>query len=254
MKKKIDLFTVINFLACMLFYVFFAFLDGAVICVDSPSYINMQSSREPLYPILLALARCIFKGGQEGDYLAAVAFSKHFDGGFRVCIRGIFTEKIECFQDSFRACNVDTAGGIPSLPFCRQTGIYVFQQYFNRRHSHSSLFTFFRFLIEYIASNTQKSLCWCLALSFLMISTRKQMLFAFVLLLFAIIYVAGRKKKAGYGIATVLLSIILVFGANMIFDVGYNYMVRGSGPRTPVISGLLQRWLFIPQTERMPYS
>ncbi len=60
-----------------------------------------------------------------------------------------------------------------------------------------------------------------------MISTRKQMLFAFVLLLFAIIYVAGRKKKAGYGIATVLLSIILVFGANMIFDVGYNYMVRG---------------------------
>ena len=39
------------------FYLFFAFYDGAVICVDSPTYINWESSREPLYPLFLALLR-----------------------------------------------------------------------------------------------------------------------------------------------------------------------------------------------------
>ncbi len=228
MKKKIDLFTVINFLACMLFYVFFAFLDGAVICVDSPSYINMQSSREPLYPILLALARCIFKGGQEGDYLAAVAF-------FQSILMAVSVFALEEYLR--KKLNVSKIASV--LVMLIPLAVSLLCRFAARRGSmySNSILTegiaiplyllFFRFLIEYIASNTQKSLCWSLALSFLMISTRKQMLFAFVLLLFAIIYVAGRKKKAGYGIATVLLSIILVFGANMIFDVGYNYMVRG---------------------------
>ena len=212
----------------MLFYVFFAFLDGAVICVDSPSYINMQSSREPLYPILLALARCIFKGGQEGDYLAAVAF-------FQSILMAVSVFALEEYLR--KKLNVSKIASV--LVMLIPLAVSLLCRFAARRGSmySNSILTegiaiplyllFFRFLIEYIASNTQKSLCWCLALSFLMISTRKQMLFAFVLLLFAIIYVAGRKKKAGYGIATVLLSIILVFGANMIFDVGYNYMVRG---------------------------
>ena len=34
--------------------------------MDSPSYISMQSSREPLYPLLLAFARIIFKAFPEG--------------------------------------------------------------------------------------------------------------------------------------------------------------------------------------------
>ena len=66
MIKKADRFTVVSLFLCFSFYLFFAFFDGPVICVDSPSYISMQSSREPLYPLLLAFARIIFKAFPEG--------------------------------------------------------------------------------------------------------------------------------------------------------------------------------------------
>ena len=53
------------------FYLFFAFYDGTVICVDSPTYINWESSREPLYPLFLALLRFLLGGTGEG-YLFGV--------------------------------------------------------------------------------------------------------------------------------------------------------------------------------------
>lgn len=73
MKKRSDaVFGVLLFLISMGFYLFFAFYDGAVICVDSPSYINMEISREPLYPMLLLLFRQVFSSAGEG-YLQGVA-------------------------------------------------------------------------------------------------------------------------------------------------------------------------------------
>ena len=57
----------------LLFYGFFAIYDGAVICVDSPSYINMHISREPLYPIFLSVLRHIFSDGTD-FYLTVAAF------------------------------------------------------------------------------------------------------------------------------------------------------------------------------------
>lgn len=44
----------------LIFYVTFIFRDGPILCEDSPSYIGMEYSREPIYPLLLALFRKIF--------------------------------------------------------------------------------------------------------------------------------------------------------------------------------------------------
>lgn len=41
----------------LIFYVTFVFHDGPILCEDSPSYIEMEYSREPIYPLLLALFR-----------------------------------------------------------------------------------------------------------------------------------------------------------------------------------------------------
>lgn len=77
-EKKIDLFTLISFLFCISFYMFFAVFDGAVICADTPSYINMHSSREPLYPILLATFRWLFQGFSNNFYLNMIAVLQSF--------------------------------------------------------------------------------------------------------------------------------------------------------------------------------
>lgn len=56
-----DRFCSIVFLCIsILFYLFFVFYDGVVICADSPSYIDMYTSREPFYCVFLAALRAIF--------------------------------------------------------------------------------------------------------------------------------------------------------------------------------------------------
>ena len=44
----------------MLFYIFFWLFDGVVWCADTNSYVELNPSREPLYPIFLSLVRGIF--------------------------------------------------------------------------------------------------------------------------------------------------------------------------------------------------
>ncbi len=63
MKNKINKQTLqsgILILVSMLFYLYFAWHDGVVICEDSPTYINMNITREPLYPLLLEIMRHMF--------------------------------------------------------------------------------------------------------------------------------------------------------------------------------------------------
>ena len=67
-------FSAILLAICLCFYLFFAFYDGAVICVDSPGYISMRLSREPFYPLLLAFFRKLFSSFPNDFYLTAVAF------------------------------------------------------------------------------------------------------------------------------------------------------------------------------------
>ncbi|MDD5940230.1 MAG: hypothetical protein PUC46_05575, partial [Lachnospiraceae bacterium] len=52
-----------HFLINLIFYLAFPVIDGPVWCKDSLSYTTMDYSREPLYPLFLALLRRIFGDG-----------------------------------------------------------------------------------------------------------------------------------------------------------------------------------------------
>ena len=58
--KHVVMYMLISALACFIFYLMFPIIDGAVICKDSPSYMSMDFSREPFYPMFLLLMRSIF--------------------------------------------------------------------------------------------------------------------------------------------------------------------------------------------------
>ena len=80
-KQKINekdnrFFYLLLLMASLAFYLFFAFFDGAVICVDSPGYIGMHLSREPLYPMFLALFRFLFAGAGADFYLDVAALAQ----------------------------------------------------------------------------------------------------------------------------------------------------------------------------------
>ena len=58
-------------LLLILFYLAFAFYDGPHRYNDSASYINMASSREPMYPLFLWAVRLVFGGLGEAGWLQA---------------------------------------------------------------------------------------------------------------------------------------------------------------------------------------
>lgn len=75
--KKEKYYSTVLLCISILFYSFFALYDGVIICVDSPSYIDMYISREPFYCIFLAVLRAIFDlfvGENTTHYLTAAVY------------------------------------------------------------------------------------------------------------------------------------------------------------------------------------
>lgn len=263
----------------MAFYLFFAFYDKAVICVDSPSYITMDISREPLYSLLLAVFRAAFGGLGEYGYLTAVAFFQSILAAYAAW----------CLADYVRKA-LHLPVGVGAALACMPLAVSLLCRFAARRGSmySNSILTegitisfyliFFRYLLEFYFRRTKRSLVWCCLLSFLMISARKQMVISLAMLLSCIILSAlpallgvnsdgkgGRRLlsnlvsicpprqasksgsgallegsvpsagpgslKPGKAVWLALVCIAAILGGSAVFDLGYNYALRGEAVR-----------------------
>lgn len=90
---------------------------------------------------------------------------------------------------------------------------------------------FFRFLLAYVFKHTKRDLLICAVLTFLMISTRKQMLFSLILLAFCMFHISFREKKWRRGITAVVLCCLGILLCCTALDMGYNYVLRGKAVR-----------------------
>lgn len=226
--RKVSTFSIVLLSVSVLFYLFFAFFDGAVICVDSPSYIGMQSSREPLYPLILAFFRWVFQFAGEGFYLEAVVF---FQSILAAVAAFSMEEYLRKELNLSKACAVIVLI-IPMAVsllcrFAAKRGSMYSNSILTEGITISLYLIFFRFLIEYMIHHTGKCLRICGALTLIMLLTRKQMMFALAMLLLAVIYVSVQKKNWRYGVLNLLICSILILGMNTVIDKGYNYAVRG---------------------------
>lgn len=86
---------------------------------------------------------------------------------------------------------------------------------------------FFRYLLEYVTSHTRKSFVICCILSFVLISTRKQMAISLVILMICIYIVSFSKKRCGQGLINIILCALCVLLSTTFLDFGYNYVLRG---------------------------
>lgn len=215
---------------CILFYAFFTWLDGAVICVDSPSYIDMSLSREPLYPLFLGFFRLIFGNGERYLY-AAVIVQGLLSAAAAWSLAGFLTKE-------FQRNRLDNLV-LVSLPLlvsllCR------FAAKRSAMYSNSILsegiciplfLLFARWLLDYCFHKGKKALGIAAVLSVLMISARKQMLITVLLLVLAIVFTELQKKKILYTLGKAALFgmavLLLVSG----IDRGYNYVLRGESVR-----------------------
>lgn len=218
----------------MLFYIFFWLFDGVVWCADTNSYVELNPSREPLYPIFLSLFRGIFGAEMtiwNGQYLylfVAVGVQSIF-AAVSTSVMAFFLRK-EYKLDAFASYTVMALPLMTSL-LCRfaanRASMYT-NSIMTESLAISLYLLFFRFLIDYVIHHSHKAMWACILLSFIGISVRKQMLVCLALIIIGIIYVSI-KTKSGLlkGLINVVLLSVLVIACVKALDLGYNKIVRG---------------------------
>lgn len=216
------------------FYLFFAIWDGVIICIDSPSYIEMSLSREPFYPTFLAINRAMFGWlGQAQNgidiYLFVVVF-----------IQSILASAATYSLVRYLKEEYDMGMVLSLFIILICLSVSLLCRFAAKRSSMYSncimtegiclaLFLLFaRCLISYLNSHSKKSLIIASVLSFIMISSRKQMYITLILLVLAVIYVEWfRLKNVKNGALILLTALLLIIGCNKVFENGYSIFVRG---------------------------
>ncbi len=221
----------------VLFYLFFACYDGAVICVDSPSYIHMDISREPLYCMFLAGLRAAFAAAPAGAfgedaYLTAAAFLQSLLAASAAWSLAAYLWRELELPRPLALLLLGMPLAVSLLcRFAAQRGSMYSNSILTEGIAIPLYLLFFRFLLEYFRKQSGRSLLLGCLLSFLMISARKQMLISLVMLAICILFVFFRRKKLLRGLLLAVGCAALVMGGSVLLDLGYNYAVRGEAVR-----------------------
>lgn len=228
-----DWFPPLLFCICLLFYLFFAFYDGVVIAVDSPTYIGMDLAREPLYPLFLLLLRTLF--GEGPLYLQLAVVFQSLLAGFAAYSLARF------FQKTFRL-----GRAVTSLMAFIPLAVSLLCRFAAGR---ASMFTnsiltegiclslwllFFRCLLAYCFAEDKKKagkqLALACLLAVLLISSRKQMLACLPVLLLAVFgKTAARSLRKNWkaGLLRAVLCVFLILLSTGLLDRCYNFALRG---------------------------
>ena len=222
---KDNLFSLIMLLGSLIFYIFFAFYDGAVICVDSPTYIGMSFAREPFYPLLLAF----FRFFNPDNYLLHVVILQSILMAFSGWILSDYL-RIKLHIHKLYSIILYLLPIATSL-LCRFAAKRA-SMYTNSILTEgicTSLYLLFIYcILNYIWDHSRTHIILSWFISFIMISTRKQMLMVLPIMFLAIVYSNYKNQKFRKGITIAIISCLMIFPAFKLFDCTYNYFVRGT--------------------------
>lgn len=221
--KRIEKYSVI--VIPVLFFLFYSFFDGVVIAVDSPSYIEMSVVREPLYPLFLFTLRTILFSND--IYLFVAVIIQGLLMAYAIYSFVSFLEK-ELNLNIFYKLSIIFLFLFVSL-LCRyaaKRGSMYSNSILSESVAYPLFIIYFRYLLEYAFYHNKRSLITSCILSFLLISTRKQMIISLILVVIVMLYQTflSKKKELLIGILAVC---IFVIGSNKLLDLSYNYILRG---------------------------
>lgn len=247
-KRREQTTVVILFLISLAFYLFWYLFDGIIITEDAPSYIQMQSDREPGYCLYLWLFRGIF-GAEIGLHAAVIG---------------------QCVIAAAAACAITSGlGRLFGLNWFGSAGILLIQygitllnrfvaqrrcSYFNSIETEGLAYSFWVFYFLCILGvwfqRDKKSLAGAVVWSIVLISIRKQMLITLVILFLVVLVSYYRKEGWKKAAVSVLLTCGIVLAGTRLIDCGYNWLVRGEfAPHTGDSSFILGTELYLADKE-----
>lgn len=211
----------------MLFYLLFPLCDGPVWCVDSGSYVAMDISREPLYPIFLAITRkCV---GTEQNSLMFAVILQSLLAGFVTWYAGIIIKRLKHQSIVLQVAAMGFQFAVSLI--CRFTAVRgsVYIDCIMTEGLGLSLFALFTLeLYLYINTDKKRYLAGTLLLSFLLISLRKQMLITLLIMgsvFFWYFIIRDKKFRKFCCLIGLLVGVLLT---SKLADRIYNYALRGA--------------------------
>lgn len=239
------------FLSAMLifsaiFYLFFAFLDGPYLSPDSETYIVMSLHREPLYSLFLALMRALFGPDREKYLMGAIIVQS--------LLTAVASWSIPAFLYKKLSLPKPVAFLLLMMPF----GVSLLCRFgAGRRAMYSTsiesealalplFLLFFRFLAAYVMEERSrlKNLCSAVIFCILLISIRKQMYAALLILLTVIFVEMLRSKCWKKGLLSLAVSALTILLAVTGLDLSYNTVLRGETVRHSGDSRFLLTMIF----------
>ena len=212
---------------CIAFYLLFPLVDGPVWCVDSAGYVSMHITREPLYPVFLALCRGI--AGLCGmDALMIAVLLQSLLAAAAAWSVGWIVRRVK--QDS-RILQI--------LAVVFQFAVTLLCRFAARRGSAYtdsilteglgfSLFVLFSVsLFLLVWTGKRRYLCRTLLLSFLLVSLRKQMMITLIVMGIVFLWHELIRNRRKWRCLCLIAMIFGVLFASKLFDRCYQYSVRG---------------------------
>jgi len=198
-------------------YLFFAFYDGVILSVDSPSYIDMYSSREPLYSLLIAFFRLICFNNSY--YLNVLVIFQSLLTAF--CVYSLIKFIVEEYELSFKSEAILLLihfGVIVLMRFVSKKGMLYSNTVLSESITYPLYLLFFRYNLEYVLKGNKKPLIVASIISFIMISARKQMFLSLFMLIISIVYVSFKNKNLIKGLFKVVAISCLIVGLSKGLD------------------------------------
>ena len=231
MNKPKDKHISIIFLGIsLLFYIFFAAYDGAVMSLDSPSYIYMHTSREPFYCSFLALMRMIVgKFSVDNElYFTVVVYIQSLLAAWAAWSLADYLKKeleLTYFEEGVILC-IPLAVSFLCRFAAKRTSMYS-NSIMTEGIACSLFLIFTRYLLEFYYKKSVRCIIISSAVSFILISTRKQMYITLVLLIIVVLSAYLPGKEIRKSAITVIVCTCCILISNTIFDNGYNLIAHG---------------------------
>lgn len=227
--KKFSRTDLLLLAVCLLFYLLFPIFDGPVWCKDSLSYAGKDISREPLYPMFLALMKVLDGAEISASGMMAAVIVQSLIAGFATWYAGYVVKKTKNESRVLQFATIGFQFAVSLL--CRFAAIRssVYIDCIMTEGVCLSLFVLFTVeLYLCVITEKKRHIAAAMILSFLLFSLRKQMLITIIIMgaVFGWYYII-RSRKIRKFCALVLLMLLALLSGKLL-DRTYNYVVRGA--------------------------
>ena len=241
-NRGTEAFKLLSFALLTIYFVGIALFDGPVWCVDTPSYVDMDFSREPVYPLFLLGLRRLF----EVLHIEAQPYGLPAYLTLAVILQSLLWVASSCHLGFFILNETSALGEkksrlLSAIAMLGQAGVAGINRFIANRGSmySESIMTealamplYVIFTVELIKSfdgYERKSILKLFCLSIIICSIRKQMLIVLITWGFAsfILHLFVKRHRSLRNFSLTVIAVVVAFVVITLADRGYNLAVRG---------------------------